>query len=161
MTKAIASGVIVPLNWWSMKAPIRAPSTPGTMPTIAAAVPATWASGRIDAEVRFGSSICTVNSAAPADHEQPERRRAAVAGATVNGDNTATRLATNTPARQPVEADAFDHMPLRYMPAPITSDMTPKNNANQSLSPNTSSRMISELAMYDRNTPNSAVRASR
>ena len=46
------------------------------------------------------------------------------------------------------------------MPAPITSDMIPKNNGNQSLSPNTSSRMISEL-VYDRKTPNRAVNAFR
>ena len=51
--------------------------------------------------------------------------------------------------------------PLRNIAVPITSAMPPKNTGNHCSSPNTWSRMISELARYDRNTPNSAVSDNR
>ncbi len=162
ITNPIASGRTVPSNCRSIAPPITEPSTPGIIPISAAAVPATCPSGRIAAAFRFGISICWKNNTQPRSTANSRNGGSPeVATATASRTPPAVRFAMNDSRMMRSRPSRSTNRPLTYIAEPITTASAPKTTGNQSPSPNTWSRMISELARYDRNTPNSAVRAIR
>ena len=141
--------MIVPSKRLSITDPSRAPPAVDTVPSSAAAMPATCGSGSIAAVLLSGSRIATTGS----------RVAMATPNTTIGGsppNPTATSIvSTAAPARAAAPRRIMPNSPMRSTSQALINDPSAMNNAstpkmigNSPSRPNTSSTISCELPMY-------------